>query len=363
VLIVKDQRITSVVAAGILSAGLFGAFAIPARGAQTENVTVVPSTVSAPNTDYASAPSSNVTTFAAIVRDGTTYTYGTTATTVGEFLAERDIRLGRGDTAAPDASERLTDGMKVAIRRAVPVALTVGSRRQIVRNVPTTVRQLLASQHVRLGVHDEVSPSLESQVDANDEVRVVRVAMWTAHVRQNFFARVRLRNDASLPTGHVVTIAKGHAGIRETTFRYVRRDDAKPTRITLASRIVREPQTRVILRGIASYTSLAHVAQQGFASAVNFAGTAIHMIATAYTAGCYKCSGITAIGVRAGFGIIAVDPRVIPLGTKLFVPGYGRAVAGDTGGAIVGNRVDLGMNTPYEAIRFGRRPVTVYVLR
>ena len=119
----------------------------------------------------------------------------------------------------------------------------------------------------------------------------------------------------------------------------------------------------MIAKGIAEYSSLARVAERGFASAFRFAGSALHMIATAYTAGCYGCSGITATGVRAGYGVIAVDPRVIPLGTKLFIPGYGRAVAGDTGGSIVGHRVDLGMDTISDAMRFGRRSVTVYILR
>lgn len=362
-MIVRDQRIASVVATGILSVGLFGWFTLPARGAQFDGVTVINPAISTSSTDRSSAPSASAPIFATIVRDGTAYTYGTTATTVGEFLTERDIRIVRGDIVAPDTNERLTDGMRVTVRFAVPVSLTVGSQTRTVRTVPTTVSQLLASQHVRLGVHDEVSPSLPTLVDGNDRVRVVRVAMWTAHVRENIVARVHTRDDASLPAGHVVAVAKGRAGIRETTFRYVRRDDAVPTRITLASRIVRAPQTRIVVRGIATYTSLARVARLGFKNAVRFAGTAINMIATAYTAACYKCSGITASGVRAGFGIIAVDPRVIPLGTKLFVPGYGRAVAGDTGGAIVGNRVDLGMDTQHDAIRYGRRPVTVYVLR
>jgi 3D (Asp-Asp-Asp) domain-containing protein len=119
----------------------------------------------------------------------------------------------------------------------------------------------------------------------------------------------------------------------------------------------------VIAQGLAAYDSLAHVAEVGFASAVRLAGSALHMIATAYSAGCYGCNGITATGIRAGFGIIAVDPNVIPLGTRLFIPGYGRAIAGDTGGAIVGHRIDLGFDSDSEAMRWGSRPVTVYVLR
>lgn len=88
------------------------------------------------------------------------------------------------------------------------------------------------------------------------------------------------------------------------------------------------------------------------------------MIATAYTAGSAQSmpTGYTANGMRARFGVVAVDPRLIPLGSHLFIPGYGNAVAADTGGAIVGNRIDLCMDSLQAALSFGRQPVTVYVL-
>jgi len=71
---------------------------------------------------------------------------------------------------------------------------------------------------------------------------------------------------------------------------------------------------------------------------------------------------IGTIEYRAGHGIVAVDPGVIPLGTKLYIPGYGFAIAGDTGGAIVGHRIDLGFDSLNDAMEFGRRPVKVYTL-
>jgi 3D (Asp-Asp-Asp) domain-containing protein len=71
---------------------------------------------------------------------------------------------------------------------------------------------------------------------------------------------------------------------------------------------------------------------------------------------------VTAIGMKAGYGVVAVDPKVVPLRSVLFIEGYGQAVAGDTGGAIKGHRIDLGFNTAREAYKFGRRPVRVYIL-
>lgn len=66
--------------------------------------------------------------------------------------------------------------------------------------------------------------------------------------------------------------------------------------------------------------------------------------ATHYDSTCLGCDGWTAIGLRAGKGVIAVDPKVIKLRSKVYVPGYGMAVAGDTGGAIKGNIIDLGFD-------------------
>ena len=88
--------------------------------------------------------------------------------------------------------------------------------------------------------------------------------------------------------------------------------------------------------------------------------------ATAYTANCTGCSGVTANGtdLRANpdAKVIAVDPNVIPLGSKVWVEGYGEAIAADTGGAIKGNRIDLFIADENEANQWGYRTVTIKIL-
>ncbi|MDQ0857793.1 3D domain-containing protein [Bacillus sp. V2I10] len=88
--------------------------------------------------------------------------------------------------------------------------------------------------------------------------------------------------------------------------------------------------------------------------------------ATAYTASCEGCSGTTATGVDLKANpdkkVIAVDPSVIPLGSKVYVEGYGYATAEDTGGAINGNRIDVFIPTQDAAVAFGKREVNVKVL-
>jgi len=95
-------------------------------------------------------------------------------------------------------------------------------------------------------------------------------------------------------------------------------------------------------------------------------GKTMTVTATAYTPNCAGCSGVTATGINVkanpNMKVIAVDPRVIPLGSKVWVEGYGTAIAGDTGGAIKGNRIDLLMPNNSQANSWGVRTVTIKVL-
>ncbi len=91
-------------------------------------------------------------------------------------------------------------------------------------------------------------------------------------------------------------------------------------------------------------------------------GTVVSMIATAYTRYDEGCTDYTYRGNYLKRGLVAVDPNVIPLGTKLYIPGYGHAVADDIGGAIKGNRIDLAMDSIDEAMQYGVRSVEVVIL-
>ena len=88
--------------------------------------------------------------------------------------------------------------------------------------------------------------------------------------------------------------------------------------------------------------------------------------ATAFTANCRGCSGVTSTGFNLkknpNAKIIAVDPKLIPLGTKVWVEGYGEAIAADKGGSIKGNKIDVFMSSTKKAYSWGRRTVTVKIL-
>lgn len=112
---------------------------------------------------------------------------------------------------------------------------------------------------------------------------------------------------------------------------------------------------------VAAQDEIVEVGSTGIIDGMSFS-RAINARVTAYTPSDPGCTGITASGTKAGYGTIAVDPNVIPLGSTVYVPGYGVAVAEDTGGAIIGHRVDVCYESTEDALEWGVQNLSVYIL-
>ncbi|HEY2474698.1 MAG TPA: 3D domain-containing protein [Candidatus Cybelea sp.] len=185
---------------------------------------------------------------------------------------------------------------------------------------------------------------------------------WDRVERRRIAAKTITHFNSALEPGSSKVIAHGRPGLREVHVEYSQRDGGHVRSRLLSSIIIRPAKPQIVTEGIGAST-LAAFEARGIAEMTKIARGAMLMVATAYTANSAGGSGMTALGRRAGFGIVAVDPRVIPIGTRLYITGYGMAIAGDTGGDIVGNRIDLGFDTLGAAMAFGRRSVTVYRLK
>ena len=344
-MIVHDHKPATFVAASLLALGLLLGTGAPGRA---EDATSAP----------ASAPARTVW----LAQDGNESQYPTRALTVAGFLREHEPAIGGDDYVSAPLDSALYEGMHVEYRPAVSVILFDGDKQRELRSSAASVEALLASLNVKLGPSDEIAPSLDARLLPNAVVRIVRVKTWIAKMLKTIPQPVRRREVASLERRTSRVIDPGAPGRREIVVRFTQRGNESPQRTTLGSRVLRAPHPKIVAVGSAAL-DFADVARDRFAIAMHIAGSAVQMVATAYVAGCYGCSGITALGLPAGHGIVAVDPSFIPLGTKLYVPGYGRAVAGDTGAAIKGRRIDLGFNSLAAALQFGRRQIKVYVLR
>ena len=166
------------------------------------------------------------------------------------------------------------------------------------------------------------------------------------------------RSSSELRSGTSKTVRAGVNGEKVNTYKVTLKDDVETRRELLSSRVLRKPVPEIVAVGRARQLA----SRGGYASGRRV----VVMVATGYTASPAENggnrSGRTAIGLRIGHGVVAVDPRFIPLGTRLYIEGYGYAVAADTGGSIKGNRIDLGHDSRGGASRVGRRRVVVHIL-
>lgn len=278
---------------------------------------------------------------------------------VGPFT-NRAVAMLSSSVAGPAA---ISASAESPAFRDVAVTLVIDGVSQTVRTAATNVGELLTTEGVAFDRHDQLVPDASAPIASDETIRLTHLNAWTETVQTSIVPPVKKIGSFDVAAGKTRLVSAGAPGLRETTYLVTRTDRTTPARRSvLTSRILRPSRVRIVATGINEYTALAEFARRGFDGTLRLAGAALSMVATAYTASCAGCSGFTAIGPRAGHGIVAVDPRVIPLGTRLFIPGYGRALAGDTGGAIRGNRIDLGFNSNSDATRFGRRSVLVYVL-
>ncbi|MCF0147872.1 MAG: hypothetical protein HUJ77_05680 [Clostridium sp.] len=111
-----------------------------------------------------------------------------------------------------------------------------------------------------------------------------------------------------------------------------------------------------------SYVSRGDSSESSNAGSVGNSLSTFSVTATAYTGGSFTAMGLKPTRDPNGLSTISVDPNVIPLGTKVYVDGYGYAIASDTGGAIKGNKIDLYMNSVQDCFAFGRRTVTIHII-
>ncbi|MGC8488913.1 MAG: 3D domain-containing protein, partial [Clostridia bacterium] len=161
--------------------------------------------------------------------------------------------------------------------------------------------------------------------------------------------------DANMYVGNRSILSNGRDGKRAETLT-VLMQDGKAIRTTLtADRLVEPPVDELVAVGTDNTVSRGGQVIQFIRE--------INVVATAYWPDPTWSSGYTAIGTRAQYGVVAVDPNVIPLGTRLYIPGYGFATAEDTGAAIIGDRIDLCFDSQTQALDWGVRTVQVFVVR
>lgn len=163
------------------------------------------------------------------------------------------------------------------------------------------------------------------------------------------------KDDPEKEIGEEVVLEEGEDGKKIKTIQITYYDDEEYSRDVIDTKII-EPKDKIISRGIKIVWRTLDTPD----GQISY-WRKLRVYATHYDWHCLGCNEWTATGMRAGKGVIAVDPKVIKLRSQVYIPGYGKAVAGDTGGAIKGNIIDLGFDDARTA-GWSARYVDIYLL-
>lgn len=298
--------------------------------------------------------------------------YFTTVDTVGEFLKDNNMTLSKRDEVSHKKGEPIKNGLKLSINRAYQVAINNGGKKVKAWTTGGTVKQLLEDKEISLSKLDKVEPALKEKVNEKTSIKIVHVEKVTDTVKKTIDYQTEKREDNNLEKGKKKVIAEGKKGLVVKKFEVVKESGEAVNRELISEKVKQESKNRVVAFGTKEEQNLVTLASESStnssdtsntsdtAAASNESGAEVHsMTVTAYSADCSGCSGITATGINLNANpnakVVAVDPSVIPIGTKVWVEGYGYAVAADTGGAINGNKIDIHLPTRADALAYGTR--------
>ena len=261
---------------------------------------------------------------------------------------------------------------EIKIYRAFPVTLTADNQTKIIHIARGTVSDALNKSNVSLGTDDLIYPATNQTVSEGMNIRIQRVTYQTVVQSQVISCSLDKQQTPLLKQGSQVVIDPGKNGQNAITTLQKFIDGIKNSEQVIKQEITQRPVSGKILVGTAKSTPVSRLEPGGTVLTSRGAPARYSKClvgkATAYTA--HRNAG-TASGRRAAVGVVAVDPGIIPYGTRLYITSsdgsfiYGNAVAGDTGGFTrngSGVLVDLYFNTMTECCMFGSRNVKIYML-
>lgn len=289
----------------------------------------------------------------------------TAARSVGDLLEELGMTVREGDLVRPSLAAPVSSGMTVHLARAKSVHLVLDGREQTLYTRAGTVAEVLRLLGIELGPEDFVSLPLESPVENGMSLTIALTREIEETVDQPIQPPIVYETDPSLPPG-AVRIVPGQEGLRQLRFRVTYKNGQEVARVQLPGiTVLREPVPTRHISGPPAATPSAPL------DAPEYTGPykrRITVVTTWYNASHggksrnHPAYGITATGVPLDKGICAVDPSVIPLGTWMYIPGYGLCLAADVGGGVKGYHVDLGFPESVGDPGWGRRTLEIYIL-
>lgn len=315
-----------------------------------------------------------------VIADGKSKTVTCTGGTVADALEKAQVTVGEEDSLNYELDKPLFDKMHIRVTRMMKIQITADGKTKEYETSAQTVETALEKCGVELGEDDRVEPERTAKIQDGTKITVQRVEIKEEVETEEVPYETEYKDTDSLYEGETQVETAGTAGEKEITYKVTYVEGKEESREKASEKVTVEPVNEVVLRGTAvKQESTPSVDVSGGNGTGNSAGTFVDMYgntvsySSMLTGTCTAYSvpgGTTSLGWDAVYGVVAVDPNIIPYGTKLYITSpdgsvvYGYGVAGDTGGACMAGDIiaDLCYNTVEECSIIGRRTMNVYIL-
>ncbi|MFB5679140.1 ubiquitin-like domain-containing protein [Paenibacillus terreus] len=313
-----------------------------------------------------------------LVIDGQTRAVETRGESLQDVLEEHSITLAPHDKISMSVNGAIQDGDRVVIKRATQVNVSAGYETKKLYTTENTVKDAVQTLGYNLSPEDKVSPSLDTKVSSNMDIKIVRVTKQQVQQKAEIPHRVVKTADPSLYKGDNRVLVSGKDGVMIQNIEKVYHDGKLVSKRMVSKEVGTKRVDKVIAVGtkkkpvvLAASTGPSDSASTASANTTSRAGIEFKytkvlndVSMTAYSAQEPGIGTRTSSGTRVTEGrTIAVDPDVIPIGWWVYIEGLGFRRAEDTGGAIKGNKIDVYYESLNKALNFGRKSgMTVYVI-
>lgn len=313
-----------------------------------------------------------------VTADGETRTLTLHGGVVADALKEAGVTLVGKDSANYDDGDALVDNMHIRVSRTVKITVVDGGTPAVYEVSAGSVRAALAKCGVALGEDDRLSVDAKAKPEDGMRIVITRVTAQEEEELEEIEFPVQVVTSDEMYEDQVEIRTPGQAGQRRKTYKLLYVDGELDGRELVAEEVIVEPVPQVVVQGTIPREEPAQEEtpsqQEYHGGSVDVSGAPVDYVdvlvgsCTAYYP-TYE-GALTATGVKAGYGCVAVDPNQIPYGSLLYITspdgsvvyGYGTAV--DTGGFVgTGTLADLCYETEAECSIIGRRDMVIYVLR
>lgn len=324
----------------------------------------------------------NSTRSVVVTADGVTRAIETEGTTVKDALNDLGIVLGDGDKVNRQLSDKLTAGMTINVSRVKNIKISDDGTEQDYKVYGTNVRLVLKELGIKLDKEDKLNLKPGDKIAEGTLIEITRIQHKETKATESIEYKTVYEDSAEMLSGETKVKTAGVNGEKEVTYRELYKNGEFIEKVASSEKVIKAAVDEVVIRGTKTPPSQETVAPPpppppvnnvpsgGSSTFVDYNGDVVaysNILTGSGTAYCIP-GGTTSIGLPVAVGIVAVDPDIIPYGTRMYIEAdglvYGYAVAGDTGGALLcGDAlVDVYYDTLEECYTFGRRNCTVYIL-